>query len=43
VCSSDLPILTDAMLKAGFGEERIGKILRGNALRVLGNPPAGGG
>ena len=33
--AAHLPILTDAMLKAGFGEETIGRILRGNALRVL--------
>jgi membrane dipeptidase len=30
-----LPRLTDAMLRAGFAERTIGKILRGNVLRVL--------
>lgn len=30
-----LPLLTDALLEAGFGEETIGKILHGNAMRVL--------
>lgn len=31
-----LPLLTDALLARGFSEARIGKILRGNAARVLG-------
>jgi membrane dipeptidase len=31
-----LPLLTDALLRAGFGERVVGKILRGNALRLLG-------
>jgi membrane dipeptidase len=31
-----LPLLTDAMLEAGFSERVIGKILRGNVMRVLG-------
>ena len=35
--AAHLPLLTDAMLRAGFGETVIGKILRGNALRVLGS------
>jgi membrane dipeptidase len=30
-----LPLLTDALLKAGIGERTIGKILRGNVMRVL--------
>jgi membrane dipeptidase len=30
-----LPLLTDALLRAGISERTIGKILRGNALRVL--------
>jgi membrane dipeptidase len=30
-----LPLLTDALLAAGIGERVIGKILRGNVLRVL--------
>jgi membrane dipeptidase len=30
-----LPLLTDAMLKAGIPERTIGKILRGNVMRVL--------
>jgi membrane dipeptidase len=30
-----LPLLTDALLRAGIPERTIGKILRGNALRVL--------
>jgi membrane dipeptidase len=30
-----LPLLTDALLRAGIGERVIGKILRGNAMRVL--------
>jgi membrane dipeptidase len=32
---SRLPLLTDAMLQAGFAERTIGKILRRNVLRVL--------
>jgi membrane dipeptidase len=32
---SHLPRLTDAMLRVGFAERTIGKILRGNVLRVL--------
>jgi len=31
-----LPLLTEALLKAGVGERVIGKILRGNVMRVLG-------
>jgi membrane dipeptidase len=31
-----LPLLTDALLRAGVPERTIGKILRGNVLRVLG-------
>jgi membrane dipeptidase len=31
-----LPLLTDALLEAGIGERTIGKILRGNVMRVLG-------
>jgi membrane dipeptidase len=37
-CLSDprgLPLLTDALLRAGFHERTIGKILRGNVMRVL--------
>jgi membrane dipeptidase len=30
-----LPLLTDALLQAGFPERTIGKILRGNVMRVL--------
>ena len=30
-----LPLLTDALLEAGFSKTAIGKILRGNAMRVL--------
>jgi membrane dipeptidase len=33
--AAHLPLLTDAMLRAGFSEAVIGKILRGNARRVL--------
>lgn len=33
--AAHLPLLTDALLSAGFEERVIGKILRGNALRVL--------
>jgi membrane dipeptidase len=35
-----LPLLTDALLRAGVSERVIGKVLRGNALRVLGDHPA---
>ncbi len=31
-----LPLLTDALLRAGISERTIGKILRGNVMRVLG-------
>jgi membrane dipeptidase len=30
-----LPLLTDALLEAGFSEKAVGKILRGNVMRVL--------
>jgi membrane dipeptidase len=40
--AAHLPLLTDAMLAAGFSETLIGKILRGNALRVLRDCPVGG-
>ena len=33
--ASRLPLLTDALLKAGMKEETIGKILHGNVMRVL--------
>jgi membrane dipeptidase len=33
--AAHLPLLTDAMLRAGFSETTIGKILRGNARRML--------
>jgi len=33
--AAHLPLLTDALLEAGMGEEAIGKILHGNAMRVL--------
>jgi membrane dipeptidase len=33
--AAHLPLLTDALLRAGWTEERIGKILHGNAIRVL--------
>jgi membrane dipeptidase len=33
--AAHLPNLTDALSDAGISEETIGKILRGNALRVL--------
>lgn len=36
---SKLPLLTDALLHAGFREELIGKILRGNVARVLRETP----
>ena len=32
---SDLPKITEAMLRRGFGEGDVGKVLGGNALRVL--------
>jgi membrane dipeptidase len=32
---SDLPMLTDAMLRRGYSETRIRKFLGGNWLRVL--------
>jgi membrane dipeptidase len=32
-----LPLLTDALLKAGVGERTVAKILRGNVMRVLGD------
>jgi membrane dipeptidase len=32
---SDLPMLTDAMLRRGWSEERIRKFLGGNLLRVF--------
>ncbi|MDI1447074.1 dipeptidase [Polyangium sp. 6x1] len=34
-----LPLLTDALLEAGMRPETIGKILRGNAMRVLAEVP----
>jgi membrane dipeptidase len=34
-----LPLLTDALLRAGIHERVIGKILRGNVMRVLGDHP----
>lgn len=37
--AAHLPLLTDALLEAGFGEETIGKILRGNVMRVLAEVP----
>lgn len=40
--AAHLPLLTDAMLEAGFSETLIGKILRGNALRVLRDCPVKG-
>jgi membrane dipeptidase len=33
--AAHLPLLTDALLAAGVREEAIGKLLRGNAMRVL--------
>jgi len=33
--AAHLPLLTDALLEAGVAEETIGKILHGNAMRVL--------
>jgi membrane dipeptidase len=32
-----LPLLTDALLRAGISERTVGKILRGNVMRVLGD------
>ncbi len=32
---SDLPLITDAMLRRGYSEERIRKFLGGNLLRVF--------
>jgi len=32
---SDLPLLTEAMLKRGWSEQRIRKFLGGNLLRVV--------
>lgn len=37
--ASKLPLLTDALLAAGFREELIGKILHGNVMRVLRESP----
>ncbi len=37
--ASRLPVLTDALLRAGLGEEVLAKILRKNALRVLRDAP----
>ncbi|MBK8251794.1 MAG: dipeptidase [Polyangiaceae bacterium] len=34
-----LPLLTDALIKEGFSEETIAKILRGNALRAIEDNP----
>ena len=36
---SMMPNLTDALIGAGWSHERIGKILRGNVMRVLRNSP----
>jgi membrane dipeptidase len=36
---SMLPNLTDALIRAGWSIERIGKILRGNVMRVLRDAP----
>ena len=33
--AAHLPLLTDALLRAGYGERVIGKVLRGNVMRVL--------
>lgn len=33
--TSDLPLLTEGLLQAGFSEEDVGKIMGGNVLRVL--------
>lgn len=37
--AAQLPRLTDALLEAGFSDEAIGKILRTNVMRVLGDNP----
>jgi membrane dipeptidase len=37
--ASKLPLLTDALLAGGFSDERIGKILHGNAMRVIRDNP----
>lgn len=37
--AAHLPLLTDAMIKVGFTETLIAKVLRKNALRVLGDIP----
>jgi membrane dipeptidase len=37
--AAHLPVLTDALIKAGFSEALIAKVLRKNALRVLGDCP----
>jgi membrane dipeptidase len=37
--AAHLPLLTDALLRAGFGETVIAKVLRQNALRVLADCP----
>ena len=37
--AAHLPLLTDALLEAGIAEAVIGKILRGNVMRVLGEIP----
>jgi membrane dipeptidase len=37
--AAHLPLLTDALLEAKFSVETIAKILRGNAMRVLGEVP----
>jgi membrane dipeptidase len=37
--AAHLPLLTDALLAAKVPVETIGKILRGNAMRVLGEVP----
>jgi membrane dipeptidase len=37
--AAHLPLLTDAMLRAGLSENVIAKVLRGNALRVLRDAP----
>jgi len=37
--SARLPLLTDALLEAGISQETIGKILRGNVMRVLAEVP----
>jgi len=37
--AAHLPLLTDALLAAGIGEETVGKILHGNVMRVLRDCP----